>query len=290
MFAIQTLLVQIWIAIKRTALLFSVMYLFFVYNTLYSIQMLTRVSIPILVIFVVFQSLILLIGFCFLRMCIPRNCTTFELFAEVIEKDSGSDDSSLGINPFEKEYLFAYKHEMDICDICNTSQPLRSYHCYTCNRCILLMYRHLTWCDLCIGFTNYKFYILFLFYSVLLCGVSMGCFVDAFINNDLAVYSNTPLIVALALQGVVLLLCLFYLSEGVYSILHNQTPQERKYPVENTNISYDMGYYQNWKIIMGEAWYTWLTPSWTTEGDGVKFQHTRKIEPTEYIHVMESLE
>ncbi|KAH9385592.1 palmitoyltransferase ZDHHC2/15/20 [Nematocida major] len=279
---VQSVLSSVWTAIMRSVLIFGTIYLFFSFNTLYAIQVLERVSIPTLVVFVVFQVLILLVGFSFLRMSISRNCTTLELFPEAAEKDSDSDDSSLCINPFEKESLFAYKHEMSICVICNTAQPMRSYHCTKCSRCLLLMYRHLTWCDLCIGFTNYKFYIVFLFYSALLSIISLGCFVDTLIWNDTRIYTIMPVILAVCIQSVWLAMILYYLVEGVYSICINQTPQERLHPVENTNISYNMGYYQNWKSIMGESWYMWFTPSWTTQGDGLKFQHTRKIEPEVY--------
>ncbi|KAI5192358.1 palmitoyltransferase ZDHHC2/15/20 [Nematocida minor] len=281
MFLWREVFLTVWKVVKRVGLIICTIYLFFSFNTLYSIQMLTRLSIPIIVLFIVYQILILLVGFSFLRMSISKNCTTLELFPETDETED-SDDSSLHLNPFEKEHIFAYKHEMNICEICNTSQPMRSYHCSACNRCLLLMFKHLTWCDLCVGFTNYKFYIVFLFYLVILSGLGLGCFIDAIINNSLVDYSNAPLYVSIVLQALGLVFVLYYFVEGVYSVCINQTPQERKHPMENTNISYDMGYYQNWKMIMGESWYTWFMPSWTTEGDGLKFQHTRKTGPEVY--------
>lgn len=282
MFLWTDILLTVLTIVKRVLLIIATIYLFFSFNTLYSIQIIERLGVANIVLFIVYQVLLLITGFSFLRMSISKNCTTLELFPEAVDGNE-SDDSSLCINPFEKEYLFAYKHEMNICEICNTSQPMRSYHCSKCNRCLLLMFRHLEWCDLCVGFTNYKFYILFLFYLLLLCFLGLGCFIEAIINNQEQFYSNVPLYISVSIQGAGLLLTLFYLSEGVYSICINQTPEERRHELENTNISYNMGYYQNWKMIMGESWYIWFIPNWSTDGDGLKFQYTRKTEPEVYI-------
>ncbi|EIJ88509.1 palmitoyltransferase ZDHHC2/15/20 [Nematocida parisii] len=282
MFEYKNAVQTIWYAIQRVLVIFSGIYIFFAYNTIYALQMLKEVSITVLCIFVVYQALVLLVGFSFLRMSISKNCTTHELFPEAVERDGDSDDSSLCINPFEKEYMFAYKHEMNTCEKCNTSQPLRSYHCDKCHQCLLLMYKHLTWCDLCIGFTNYKFYVVFLFYLMLMNLISFGCFIHSLLISLSEKKEIAAITVALSLQVVVIIFTAYFLGECIYSICINQTPQERKHPVENTNISYDMGYYQNWKIIMGESWYMWFIPSWTTQGDGLKFQHTRKVEPEVY--------
>lgn len=282
MFLWRDVLLSIFTIVKRVGLIIATIYIFFTFNTLYSIQVLEQLKIVNIVLFIIYQILLLITGFSFLRMSISKNCTTLELFPEAVESNE-SDDSSLCINPFEKEYMFAYKHEMNMCEICNTSQPMRSYHCDKCNRCLLLMFRHLGWCDLCVGFTNYKFYIVFLFYLLLLCCLGLGCFIEAFVTNKGDFYSNASLYVSISIQSIGLLLTLFYLSEGVYSICINQTPEERNHPVENTNVSYNMGYYQNWKMIMGKAWYIWFIPSWSTEGDGLKFQYTRKTEPEIYI-------
>ncbi|EHY65097.1 hypothetical protein NERG_01543 [Nematocida ausubeli] len=272
----------LWVAIQRTLVLFMGIYIFFAYNTVYSLEMLDSVSVATLCIFIVYQILILLVGFSFLRMTISKNCTTLELFPEIVGKDSDSDDSSMSINPFEKEHIFAYRHEMNICEKCNTSQPMRSYHCDKCDHCMLLMYKHLVWFDLCIGFTNYKFYIVFLFYLLLLDLVGLGCFIQSIATPGTKRETLAPIVVGITMQVIALLFTVWYLAEGVYSICINQTPQERKFPAENTNISYNMGYYQNWKIIMGERWYMWFIPSWSTQGDGLKFQHTRKVEPDVY--------
>ncbi|KAI5181387.1 palmitoyltransferase ZDHHC2/15/20 [Nematocida sp. AWRm80] len=213
-------------------------------------------------------------------MSISKNCTTLELFPEIEDAGDISSDESLHLNPFEKDNMYESQGSMSICEICKTSKPERCYHCYKCNRCLLLMYKHLEWFDICIGFTNYKFYVVFLFYAMLICFIGLGCFIHALtITIPEKVYIIPTIAVATVLQCLVILVIGWELAQVIYSILKNQTIQERIHPSEDTSISYDLGALENWKMIMGEKWWEWFLPMWSTEGDGLKFRSIKKIEP-----------
>ncbi|KAI3741232.1 hypothetical protein L1987_58902 [Smallanthus sonchifolius] len=53
------------------------------------------------------------------------------------------------------------------CRKCNQLKPPRCHHCSVCGRCVLKMDHHCVWVVNCIGALNYKYFLLFLFYTFL---------------------------------------------------------------------------------------------------------------------------
>lgn len=53
--------------------------------------------------------------------------------------------------------------------MCNHLKPDRCHHCRICGVCVLKMDHHCPWVNNCISYTNYKAFVLFLFYAFTFC-------------------------------------------------------------------------------------------------------------------------
>jgi hypothetical protein len=163
------------------------------------------------------------------------------------------------------------------CDGCEVFKPDRCHHCSICGQCILRMDHHCPWIANCVGFNNYKYFLLLLLYGVLCSGMIVVAMFSRFIKVfspilDVGDFLSMDLPVALTM-----VLCFFMCSAlgmffgfHIYLTLNALTTIEFREKKNNedkfvkhrwkiAHLKYDVGWWANFTHIFGPP-YMWLFP------------------------------
>ncbi|XP_078254120.1 palmitoyltransferase ZDHHC2 [Rhinoraja longicauda] len=165
------------------------------------------------------------------------------------------------------------------CDRCQLVKPDRCHHCSVCDKCILKMDHHCPWVNNCIGFSNYKFFFLFLAYSLLYCvfivATDLQYFIKFWMNglpDTQAKFHIMFLFFAAAMFSISLSSLFGYhcwlVSKNRSTLEAFRAPVFRQGPDKN---GFSLGCIKNMKQIFGDEKRYWLLPVFTSLSDGCSF-------------------
>ncbi|XP_063721152.1 palmitoyltransferase ZDHHC20-B-like [Symsagittifera roscoffensis] len=172
------------------------------------------------------------------------------------------------------------------CKPCTLVKPDRCHHCSICRKCVLKMDHHCPWVNNCVGFHNYKFFILFLFYATVYCLYVTLTDMPFFVmywqlkrhNDDISLGHRMQviflgLVAAMFILGVLSLLCYH-----IYLLLNNKTTIESfRVPIfihgtdEDAKRGFGIGWKNNFVQVFGTKRRFWILPVSTCLGNGNSF-------------------
>ncbi|CRH00027.1 palmitoyltransferase, putative [Plasmodium relictum] len=166
----------------------------------------------------------------------------------------------------EKKKIRNYTpNKYTICDKCNyLVRPERAHHCRSCKKCVLKMDHHCPWIGTCVGEKNLKFFFLFLLYGFLITlyitMTTMPKFImSLYAKKNMAQINlnHATLLITICAALTLFLALLFMNCQYIYFISRNLTVIESSYSDINP---YDLGIYNNWKMVFGEFKWEWFFP------------------------------
>ncbi|KAL0904973.1 hypothetical protein M5K25_027140 [Dendrobium thyrsiflorum] len=157
------------------------------------------------------------------------------------------------------------------CKKCNQLKAPRCHHCSACGRCILKMDHHCVWVVNCVGALNYKFFLLFLFYTFLETSlvtiILLSNFIAFFNEGEIPASPESlattflTFVLNLAFALSVLGLLAMHLSLVAANITTIEAYEMKTTP----KWRYDLGRRKNFEQVFGMDKRYWLIPAYTEE-------------------------
>lgn len=171
------------------------------------------------------------------------------------------------------------------CKWCGKYKPDRCHHCRVCKSCILKMDHHCPWIYNCVGFANYKFFFLLLFYSVLdthlivwTMAESVKRCIDHPVSTPLMTMFLTFFAETLAFFLAVLVTMFFgfhiwLMSKAMTTIefCEKSLPKKEGESRNSESSVYDLGICGNIRAVLGSNMLLWFFPCSRPTGDGLNF-------------------
>lgn len=202
----------------------------------------------------------------------------FYLSSQDLENYNSSGNPQDVLNELVKELPVITRsdnNEVRFCKICTIIKPDRSHHCSECKRCILKMDHHCPWINNCVGWKNYKLFLLFLWYTILYTMFIVFTSFQYFINFWTSYGQGIQVLILFCMAAVFLISCLFLLGYHIWFCVKNRTTLEYYRPPifqngPNEN-GFNIGGWSNIYEVFGKKKSKWLLPVFSALGDGIHF-------------------
>lgn len=164
------------------------------------------------------------------------------------------------------------------CGITKAIKPDRCHYCSVVKKCVLKMDHYCPWVNNCVGYSNYKFFVLFLMYGFLYCLYVSCTDLEYFIGfwQNLMAGSAKFHILFLFFASIMFAISLVgLLGYHLYLVCKNQTTLESfRSPIfsyGSDSAGFSIGTLRNFEQVFGERKLLWFVPIFTAMGDGMSY-------------------
>ncbi|CAG9322672.1 unnamed protein product [Blepharisma stoltei] len=185
------------------------------------------------------------------------------------EWDLPSEDNSESSN--ESTMLIEKRKDGTIrtCARCQHRKPDRTHHCKQCERCNLKMDHHCNWIANCVGYFNYKYFFLMVFYGAL----ALAIFICTFWETAVVVLNDETssqflclfIVLSYSLGSMLGIALLGFVIFHLWLISNNYTTIEfcekkKEITLESKISPYKLGLFDNFKEALGNEPLFWPFP------------------------------
>ncbi|CAH8536334.1 unnamed protein product [Heterobilharzia americana] len=219
------------------------------------------------------------------KFCLTANETKY--FIELENENDRSAYLNHLINIKQLPVITVGKtYNPQFCDICFLLKPDRTHHCSSCMRCVPKMDHHCPWINNCVGYHNYKYFSLFVFYGFIYCILCLSTALPYFLKYVKVHHANDSdkhtwslfsafmvsllsAVFALALS-ILLLFHMYLLFKNKSTLEHFRRPNFRD--KHSYTRGFDLGWKENFLEVFGDKIMRWPFPVFSSKGDGVSFR------------------
>ncbi|XP_053312406.1 palmitoyltransferase ZDHHC20-B-like isoform X2 [Spea bombifrons] len=170
-------------------------------------------------------------------------------------------------------------NDVRYCDRCQLIKPDRCHHCSACDTCVLKMDHHCPWVNNCVGFANYKFFLLFLMYALLYClfvaSTVLQYFLKFWTNSLMETHAKFHILFLFFVAAIFFISLLSLFSYHCWLVGNNRSTIEAyRAPLFRNGAEkngFSLGFCKNLREVFGDQKLYWLLPVFTSLGDGCSF-------------------
>ncbi|KAB5538970.1 hypothetical protein DKX38_016503 [Salix brachista] len=161
------------------------------------------------------------------------------------------------------------------CEKCCTHKPPRAHHCRICRRCVLRMDHHCLWINNCVGYWNYKAFVILVLYATIASIYSSVMIISCAFQKNWNFSGRVPMKIFFVVSGAMMLgLSITFgtlLGFHIYLISCNMTTIENYEGIRAAWLArksghsyrhpFNLSVYKNITSVLGPNILKWLCPT-----------------------------